>query len=539
MLIGQAAIRCTAKRADLAVKTVAGTYAEAVYVYHQFIPFDQGWATPVHEATPKAGTSTDKETMANMTNRDRSRTRGGAGRAVGVQLGMVVSAALSLGACSSVPDAVNPVEWYKSAEQAVFGSGQEVADAEAASGETDASVYTPPEIPGRNQPFPNLGDGPERPVVRTPAETGRLTEGLVADRARARHSERGIPLQGMSGERRAGLPTMADGEFPLGPETMAAASAPEVIRTQIGRPAPPRADGAAQAQGPTPPRGPSDPAAVRAQSTAPAQATGSVGAPGAAVATTAPRQANGTPTRMTFSDAPPPAAGGSRSASPPPPRPTFSDVAPPTLGLSSAPPPRQQPTVAEPPVTALADLPPPPPPGSAAPGRNEAPAPRSGAPAAPHEGIEVPEALVEEDDAQGAPADPTADTMAALGQAPDQSADDAAEPARSERIATIQFGRETAELGQPEREILRQVAALHQQRGGMIRVVGHGDSAAEDESAQGDTMNEQISLERANTVAQELIRLGVSRQEIRAVALTGSTLAAEDSAPAAEIYFVY
>jgi outer membrane protein OmpA-like peptidoglycan-associated protein len=527
-------------------------------VYSPLTEAGQRWRAP-----PAAGTSTDKETTANMNNRDCSRTWGGAGRAVGVQLGMAVSAVLAVSACSSVPDAVNPVEWYKSAEQAVFSGGQTSVDAEAAASEAGAPAYTPPEIPGRNQPFPNLGDGPERPVARTPAETSRLTQGLIADRAQSRHSERAIPLQGMSGERRAALPMMADGALSLDPEAQAVATAsspPQVIRTQIGPAAAPRGEGAAQAQGPTATRGPSGPAGRTEQETGPARVSG---APAATVS--APRRAGGAPSRLAFSNVPPPAAA-STPASAPPPRPTFSDVAPPTLGLSSAPSPRQQPTAVEPPVAAAPDLvPPPPPPGSAlsgpvqplnlrsgqTPGQESEPTLEADAPSAPQGRVEVPEATFEEEaqdtplgnvtggngmDANGNVGNgPVAGDVAALGQAAGQ----AAEPARSERIATIHFARETAELGEAERDILRQVAALHQQRGGMIRVVGHGGTATGNESTQEDTMNAQISLERANTVAQELIRLGVSRQEIRAVALAGAPAAGQANGQAAEIYFIY
>ena len=474
-----------------------------------------------------------------MNTRDCSRTRGTAGCAAGIQLGKAILALLVLGACSSVPDAVNPVQWYKSAEQAVFGDGQSAtASAEAASAGTGAPAYTPPEIPGGNQPFPNLGDGPERPVARTPAETSALTEGLVADRARSRHSERGIPLQGMSGERRAGLPMMTDGEPPPDMEASTVATAPsspEVIRTETSRAAAPRPAGAGQ--GPAGLRGPSGTAGETTQSTTAGRTPRAAQTPDAPATTGAQQQASSAPSRMAFSDAAPPSgppSGTSPSAAPP--RPRFSDVAPPTLGLSSAPPPRQQQMPANAPVAAAPDLLPPPPgiaaTGTGAPSQS---ASGSGPSSAPRGVAEAREALVEEEDARDVAAGNMTGNMAAL----DQTADEAAEPARSERIATIQFGLETAELGAPEREVLRQVAALHQQRGGMIRVVGHGGTDSEGESAQGDTTTEQISLERANIVAQELIRLGVSRQEIRAVALTGATAAGETDAQAAEIYFVY
>jgi outer membrane protein OmpA-like peptidoglycan-associated protein len=107
---------------------------------------------------------------------------------------------------------------------------------------------------------------------------------------------------------------------------------------------------------------------------------------------------------------------------------------------------------------------------------------------------------------------------------------------RSDRVATIQFSGETTELGDAERDILRQVAALHQQRGGMIRVVGrHGGAPDQDNSAEDDAG--QVSLERANAVAQELIRLGVSRQNVRASA--DATGAEKTDTRTAEIYFIY
>lgn len=470
-----------------------------------------------------------------MDTRKFSRIRGGAGHPASIQIGMAMAAALALGACSSVPDAVNPVQWYKSAEQAVSGNGQATGDTQAASAEAGAPAYTPPEISGRNQPFPNLGEGPERPVARTPAETGQLTEGLVADRARAQHSERGIPLQGMSGERRTGFAAVTDGGFPSdteSPTIAGAPSSPQVIRTEINRAPAPRAAGARQVAGPAGVAGEAEQArgSTRARSSAPA--------PGMAATTSAPRRTSGAPSGMAFSDAPPPSAASPSPSPPssPPPRPRFTDVAPPTLGLSSVPPPRRQAAPAQPPITATADFPPPPalPSGapSAPPGIADAPedAPED-APAGVREG------RAEEQNAQDVSAGAVPDTVPGTMAALDQRADEAAEPARSERIATIQFGREAAELGEPEREILRQVAALHQQRGGMIRVVGHGGIG--DSEGQGGTMKEQVSLERANVVAQELIRLGISRQEIRAVALAGAPAGGEADAQAAEIYFVY
>jgi outer membrane protein OmpA-like peptidoglycan-associated protein len=144
----------------------------------------------------------------------------------------------------------------------------------------------------------------------------------------------------------------------------------------------------------------------------------------------------------------------------------------------------------------------------------------------------VPDATVEREDASGNPLESVENTAAL-----DRATAPVAASERSDRIATIQFGRKTAELGDAERDILRQVAALHQQRGGMIRVVGHGGASDQDDSAEGGAG--QVSLERANAVAQELIRLGVSRQDVRAEALAGATAAEKTDTQTAEIYFIY
>lgn len=109
-------------------------------------------------------------------------------------------AALLLAGCSSVPDAINPAEWYRGIESAVSGDdGADANEAAGAEADPDAAAYAPPEeIPGADKPFPNLGDVPSRPVTSTAEERERLTEGLVADRERRQYSNEVITLQGPS-----------------------------------------------------------------------------------------------------------------------------------------------------------------------------------------------------------------------------------------------------------------------------------------------------------------------------------------------------
>ncbi|MSP84114.1 MAG: hypothetical protein EXQ94_14730 [Alphaproteobacteria bacterium] len=81
---------------------------------------------------------------------------------------------LTLGACSWVPDAVNPVKWYEGAADALVGDDEPVADAEDAS-------------------FPSLGTVPEPPENVTSSEDfAAVAEGLAADRDNAQYTDDAI-----------------------------------------------------------------------------------------------------------------------------------------------------------------------------------------------------------------------------------------------------------------------------------------------------------------------------------------------------------
>ncbi len=73
-----------------------------------------------------------------------------------------------LSGCSSVPDAMNPVEWYRSTVD-VF-SGEEGDSAET-------TQQADSEVPGENDEFPTLASVPDRPAV----QDGEMAEGLIAD----------------------------------------------------------------------------------------------------------------------------------------------------------------------------------------------------------------------------------------------------------------------------------------------------------------------------------------------------------------------
>ncbi|WP_417833643.1 OmpA family protein [Thalassospira xiamenensis] len=92
--------------------------------------------------------------------------------------GSALAVVLMLGACSSVPDAINPVEWGKS-----------IGDAFDGDEETAAKSDQP--IPGEDEDYPRLADTPAKPVVTGDAERDALVAGLAADRANAQYSQSG------------------------------------------------------------------------------------------------------------------------------------------------------------------------------------------------------------------------------------------------------------------------------------------------------------------------------------------------------------
>jgi outer membrane protein OmpA-like peptidoglycan-associated protein len=107
----------------------------------------------------------------------------------------------------------------------------------------------------------------------------------------------------------------------------------------------------------------------------------------------------------------------------------------------------------------------------------------------------------------------------------------------------IYFGEGGAKLDGSDREVLKSVAAIYRQRGGVIRVVGHSsrDGAADDAGQQA---NLKLSWARANAVARELARDGIDPGAIQADALGDSqpiyletTAAGRAANRRVEIYF--
>lgn len=176
----------------------------------------------------------------------------GYGRPSRYRVALAVVGVLFLAGCSSVPDAVNPVEWYKGARDLV--SSDEKAEAPESGNPPNQLVAERGQAaPGADQPTPNLNTVPDRPVSTSRAEREEIRQGLVADRQQTRrYSSEVISRQGSAVNplRPAGTKEAS------APPAVAAAAPPSVSPPPSAAPAPPPRPPApvvAQPAAPSPP----------------------------------------------------------------------------------------------------------------------------------------------------------------------------------------------------------------------------------------------------------------------------------------------
>ncbi len=158
-----------------------------------------------------------------------------------------------LAGCSSIPNAINPVEWFKGARDFIVGSDdQPRATEDAPKGLRDGRGQA---VPGAGKPIPNLNTVPRRPEPSSREQRSQTERGLISDREGARRYSRETV-------RRQGDPVNPLQTSPRrSPETSPQAKAPSAtprIETPRRRAAPtprPRPP-AAQAPAPTPPKPP-------------------------------------------------------------------------------------------------------------------------------------------------------------------------------------------------------------------------------------------------------------------------------------------
>ena len=382
-----------------------------------------------------------------------------------MKIGLAATAGLLLLAgCSSVPDAVNPVEWYK-------GATSLFEDDEAPAAQRPTA-----ERSGESQSYPNLGSVPARPAdISSPGERRATQQGLVADRDQARYTDQ-QPANAIDTGSSSGASRTAPAAAPTPP--------PAVATPAPTTPAPTAPASATPTTAETTPSAPSAarPPAARIASRAEPTETQSVGA-----AMLERRRQEVLAERAAAAEA--------------------ADDSKPPMAPATAP----QPSAPQSTAT-------------------ESAAPQSSPPAAMTEPAKTasrtePQArtateIYQEQFARSASpvatrsAEPTQTGAQTGTQA--ATAQDTAAPAASDRAgisylaATILFGHGSTALDPSERETLRKIAAEYRKTGGTLRIVGHASSRTTDmRPLQHQLANFQVSVSRAETVAQELARLGV------------------------------
>ena len=184
-----------------------------------------------------------------VADRKRGAIRGGA------RLLLAAAALLPLTGCSSIPDELNPSEWYRSVSNWFQSDEDRPVPAKPEAGIVAAQPVDP------NQPFPKLSSVPEPPKeVIGPAERKAAVQELERDRQAARRADAGL---------RDGAPPAAAGMAQSTAQSAAlsgAASAPESGASgaaPAGRPGALTRPGVRYAIPPRPPVAPPQPLSVQ------------------------------------------------------------------------------------------------------------------------------------------------------------------------------------------------------------------------------------------------------------------------------------
>jgi outer membrane protein OmpA-like peptidoglycan-associated protein len=210
-------------------------------------------------------------------------------------------------------------------------------------------------------------------------------------------------------------------------------------------------------------------------------------------------------------EARPVAAAAPEAAPPPPPAPARTPPPAPAPPVAATPPAPRPPAPVPPPLAAAAPRVVPAPPPAQVPAQAPVQSPRPEAPAALAGGAVVVDRSAL-DDIGGAP-----------GRAGIAAAADGAQ------VATIQFAHSSARLDDRDRAILQQVATIQRQSGGSLVVVGHASSRTQQlDKVEHEIANLNVSMARANAVAEALVASGVARDRVVVEAVSdGSPLYAE------------
>ncbi|MEK9725649.1 MAG: OmpA family protein, partial [Rhodospirillaceae bacterium] len=83
------------------------------------------------------------------------------------------------------------------------------------------------------------------------------------------------------------------------------------------------------------------------------------------------------------------------------------------------------------------------------------------------------------------------------------------------KVATIHVGNGSASLSARDRQIIASALQLKNERGGRIHIVGHASSRTRAmDPVRHKMVNLQVSVDRADAIARELMRLGETWEEV-------------------------
>ncbi|MEQ8398621.1 OmpA family protein [Thalassobaculum sp.] len=398
---------------------------------------------------------------------------------------LAVVGMVGLTGCSSIPDAVNPVEWYRGTSNTIGGWFEDEPAKDGAAPSSTTVAGDPG--PSSNTEYPNLATVPARPTPSTtPEQRETLKQGLIADRANARYTD-------------------APAAQPAPVQAAPVQSAPRSTAPQSKQTPPPEPISAVPVPAPS-----TKPQAAVPASTPPSSASRLAAGANDQSALWPNRPAPQTPSITGATTA---EVGGEhvRRAMPQSePTPVPARVSAPS---SSAPALTSQ--LAE--RTTLDSA------GNA----GRAPAPRPEAAAAPSS---APAAV------------PSSSAPTASGQSVivNDDALDAVPAAASFSgqpylASTVYFGHSSARLTGTERAELAKVAQTAASSGAAVRVIGHASSRTADLDLRAhEVANFTMSLKRANAVADVLVHAGVPADRIRIDALGDSQPEFYEVMPAGE-----
>jgi len=440
--------------------------------------------------------------------------------------GSLVAAGVLLGACSDVPDAVNPVSWYHGVE-GWFSDEDEAPPSVKNGSAAKTTQASPPAQTAQNQPsggsgeaYPTVQEVPDKPITSTVEQRRQMMQGLSADRENAHYADESA----RAADQAANPPAAGTGTSSATAKSASTPSPMEDTESMMPTVPPPASASSAPATPSTPPAPPAPSTGHKSYMTG--LDTGPSAPPPPAVPDKSATAKNAaTPPAPPKAEAVTPVAPGSSE---------LNQVYETKLRESA-------PTVSTQPVGPTATNAPPP--GSVA-----------EPPATPEEPVSAIHKTSGKKHAKAKAAEPAmaAATSPSVYVAPEVSEGDLAfgpsstfGPAQGYdgvgagapgQVGVVYFRSGSSELDESDIAKLRQVAAIYSERGGNVRVIGHASSFTRDmDPVHHQMANFNISVRRADAVAHELMKLGVKPGSIFVSARSDSDPVYFESMPAGQV----